>query len=122
MDGLAGVGRVVRSALAALVLVGIVIAGAARQTPVRAADGPTGKLAFTGSDGIYVQRMDGSARQRIWTAPANGQGTAPRWSPDGSRLAFEGPDGNIWAMNADGSGVRGITTQAVAPTGCVDDG
>jgi Tol biopolymer transport system component len=87
-----------------------------------AASAPAGRLAYTGQDGIYVQPMDGSQAARIWNAVPGGGGAGPLWSPDGARLAFEGPDGNIWTVNANGSNAHAITSQAVAPAGCQEDG
>ena len=100
--------------------VGIVCAIAAGSA--RADSGPTGKLVYTGSDGIYVQRIDGTAARRVWNAPKSGEGSEPRWSDDGARIAFDGPDGNIWVMNADGSNLQAVNTQAVSPSGCGEDG
>ncbi len=114
-------GRGTRVALGVLALVAVVVSSAARDPGAHAANDPTGRLVYTGADGIYVQKMDGSAAQRIWKAPLSGQGTTPRWSGDGSRITFEGPDGNVWLVNGDGSGVHAITTQAVAASGCGDE-
>lgn len=77
----------------------------------------TGRIVYAGRDGIYVATPDG-AGQRIWQAPAGKTAAEPRWSPDGARIAFAGPDGNIWVMNADGAGVHAINAQAVASTDC----
>lgn len=104
---------------AGLTLVAIMLAG--RQT-AHAAAAPSGRLAYTGSDGIYVLKLDGSASQRIWKAPAGGQGVAPRWSEDGTRIAFEGPDGNIWVMNSDGTAAHALESQATPGSGCADEG
>jgi len=55
---------------------------------------------------VYVMPADGSAAD----AKDLGLGSAPRWSPDGGRIAFyvhdgnpEGAEGGVWIMNADGS-------------------
>ena len=37
------------------------------------------------------------------------------WSPDGSRLAFHGPDG-IWVIGADGSGLRKLIPGGTDPS------
>jgi hypothetical protein len=42
--------------------------------------------------------------------PVDGEGY---WSPDGSRIAFTkgaGPSGNVWIMNADGTGAEPVTS------------
>src|SRR5882724_5801318 len=51
----------------------------------------------------------------IWTVPADGgtprklvDGSRPRWSPDGKRIAYIG-GGQIWIMAADGSGAKEVT-------------
>ncbi len=100
--------------------VGIVFAIAAGSA--RADSGPTGKLVYTGSDGIYVQRTDGTAARKVWNAPKSGEGSEPRWSDNGARIAFDGSGGNIWVMNADGSNLQAVNTQAVSPSGCGEDG
>jgi len=73
---------------------------------------PAGKLVFAGADGIYVQRMDGSAAQRIWTAPAGGAGVGPRWSPDGRTVAFVSDREErkeLWLIPADFGEARRLT-------------
>lgn len=74
---------------------------------------------FANSFQIAVVNADGSNP----TSLANG--LAPVWSPDDTKLAFEGfasgdPDGNIFTINADGSGLTKLTQfsepfTAVAP-------
>ncbi len=80
------------------------------------------RLAFT------VQHTDraGAPYSRIWTAElagktaapfANGiEGSTPRWSPDGTRLAFMGRTGEgtsgIVLANADGTGIESLADVA----------
>lgn len=58
---------------------------------------------------VYVMNADGSDVQNLTTSPSDVQEcfsqTAPRWSPDGRMIAYEGDDG-LYVMNADGSGQR----------------
>jgi Tol biopolymer transport system component len=72
---------------------------------------------------IWVMNADGTGTKPLTKLAANGaNNTAPRWSHDGSKLAFESAgalDGtnaananltvNIWAMNADGTGATPLT-------------
>jgi len=71
---------------------------------------------------IWVANADGSDAQRLTNAPGGSAG--PRWSPDGKKIAFSsdrdrngtcffhdctGWNGEIYVMNADGSGQRRLT-------------
>jgi len=90
---------------------------------LHAAATPAGRIAYVAPDGsLVVANADGSAPQPIWTAPRGETVREPRWSPDSTRLAFIGPDGNVWTVGADGSAPHPLTQQAVAPSGCGDDG
>ena len=83
---------------------------------------PDGKLiAFEGTDdhhtNIYVIRPDGGGRRELTHRQV---AIGPAWSPDGKRIAFvvdprfEIGKGEIFVMNADGSGQRRLTTGAQA--------
>lgn len=74
--------------------------------------GLNGKIAFhshpTTSEDIFVVQPDGSGRTAITGPP--GHESDPRWSPDGRKMLFKnGLDGDIWAMNADGTGRVNLT-------------
>jgi TolB protein len=63
--------------------------------------------------GLYVMRADGTG-ERLLSARADapqrsalGQVTRPRWSPDGSQVAFV-RDGEIFIIGADGIGERSV--------------
>ncbi|GAA1798425.1 protein kinase domain-containing protein [Actinomadura chokoriensis] len=77
----------------------------------------TGRLVFwsrlDGTDQIYT--LDPARAGSAWTrVTADGvRSVDPEWSPDGSKIAFtRGPDehSTIWVVNADGSGLRAVTT------------
>jgi dipeptidyl aminopeptidase/acylaminoacyl peptidase len=63
-----------------------------------------------GSFDLVACAPDGSGLTRLTETPAADEGF-PAWSPDGSRIAFtryenglEGGSGDLWIMNADGTG------------------
>ena len=92
-----------------------------RQVPINVDEGswmdvdvsPDGRrVAFTLLGDIYTMPIEGGAATRI------SEGLAwevhPRFSPDGTRIAFTSDRGggdNIWLMNADGSGQRQVTKE-----------
>lgn len=65
---------------------------------------------------IFVARADGSGREQL-TSQTAGSDRAPVWSPDGTRIAFvsdrDGGFPDLYLMNADGTGVRRLTTNAL---------
>lgn len=73
---------------------------------------PDGRVVFQHYDGeemrYYTVQPDGTGLE-VFLQAANGYG--PRWSPDGSLIAFA-RDSSIHVMNADGSGVRRLTESA----------
>lgn len=65
---------------------------------------------------IFVMNADGSDMRRllVTTGPAR----HPRWSPDGSRIAFAGYDADVqgyrlYVLNSDGSNVRLLTPSPI---------
>ena len=58
---------------------------------------------------IYIVPIGGGQSKQITTGDRSN--SSPRWSPDGSKLAFT-TGGQIWTMNADGSDRRQVTTIA----------
>ncbi|HYE14445.1 MAG TPA: hypothetical protein VD968_08405, partial [Pyrinomonadaceae bacterium] len=64
---------------------------------------------------IYVVPVSGGEPKQLTTGDSSS--TAPRWSPDGRRLAFT-TGGQIWTMSADGADrkqVTNISTGAADP-------
>ena len=64
---------------------------------------------------LFVMNADGSDVRRLTDTPELSE-SQPRWSPDGSQIAFDGntPDGltGIYVMSADGQDVQRITASA----------
>ncbi len=100
---------------------------------VTAAHGPTKTVAFTTTEGtwmnldvspdgqhivfdllgdLYTLPISGGKATRLTSGPAFD--VQPRFSPDGARIAFtsdrSGAD-NLWVMNADGSDARAVTKE-----------
>ncbi len=74
-------------------------------------DGQT--LAFTVLGDIYTMPITGGMPDRI--AEGLSWEVQPRFSPDGSRIAFTSDRGggdNIWVMNSDGSDMRQVTDES----------
>ena len=95
-------------------------------TPAWSPDGT--QIAFSGAtarrDRIYVIDVDGSGLVQLVDGPSGSGPGAPRWSPDGTRIAFfntprtnDGFVGEVWIMNADGSG----RARLYESTCCVED-
>lgn len=77
-----------------------------------AAPSRSDEVVFADAGRIVVATADG-ARRRVLTDPGDGEDSEPRWSPDGSRIAFQRRDatGNtaIWTVTAQGSDARKLT-------------
>lgn len=81
------------------------------------------RILFLDGD-VYVARIDGGHRRRVASNPNDA--LVPVFSPDGRRVAFEGAydcadDGfcyerDIWIVNANGTGLRRFSKQAIAPS------
>ena len=64
--------------------------------------------------GIYVVNIDGSGAEQI-----TDDGTHPRWSPDGSEIAFTcGGGTDICVVSASGSNLRNLTEASTASESC----
>lgn len=67
------------------------------------------------NDDIYVMNVTGGGMKRLTTDPAID--AEPNWSPDGTKIAFRrGGGGDIWVMNADGSGQVNLTPNSASIT------
>ena len=108
----------------------MIVAGALLAMPANAEaafPGQNGRIAFvsnrdgveTGNLDIYSMNPDGSDVVRLTNDPLPDEN--PAWSPDGSRIAFDGSRSGrfgVVVMNADGSGQTVITSPGFfTPTG-----
>jgi Tol biopolymer transport system component len=82
--------------------------------PAQAAPGH--RVAYVRAGSIYV--LSGTTESRL---TRDADDTRPRWSPDGTRIAF-GHAGRLWVMNADGTGRRAVATGATGGAGWSPDG
>jgi Tol biopolymer transport system component len=66
-----------------------------------------GVIAFTarpnGIDHIYTMNLSGSNGSNVTQLTSGSGETGPRWSPDGTRIAFASEAGGIYLMNANGT-------------------
>ncbi|HKG95150.1 MAG TPA: hypothetical protein VKA84_24750 [Gemmatimonadaceae bacterium] len=76
---------------------------------------------------VYLMRADGSELRRLGQREgAESSESAPRWSPDGQRIAFSTPDPNgqnyqVVVANVDGSGQAMLVTEAYPEYSLVAD-
>jgi Tol biopolymer transport system component len=74
------------------------------------APGAPARIAYIGTDAIYLANIDGSGRELIVRGVEDS--TMFSWSPDGRQLAFSGGHkrvAEIFAVNVDGTGVKRLT-------------
>lgn len=92
--------------------------GALVQTAPAAAATPTlpSLVAYVRSGDVYVSK--GATERRLTT---DGGYSRPRWSPDGTKLAYL-RGGRLWTMKADGTAKRRLTTRAAAGPSWSPDG
>jgi TolB protein len=99
-----------------LAAVGAAVAGTVLVVPV------TARAAFPGTNGrivfatefsrpsqIYTVRPDGSGLVQLTHVKKGHSAKMPAWSADGMRIAYV-RDGQVWTMNADGSGKTRVTS------------
>src|SRR3984957_7402446 len=74
--------------------------------------GGDGRIACVRDGNIYSIEPAGSGLRELTRA---GYASGPRWSPDGKQLAYV-YRGNLWVMNANGSGKTQLTSSAPSYT------
>lgn len=71
-----------------------------------------GLIAFVRGGNVFTIKPDGTGLRQLTT---DGRSGGPRWSPDGTRLAYV-DRGNLWIMNANGSHKTQVSSAAPAFT------
>ncbi len=62
------------------------------------------RVTYSDTSAVYTVRADGT--DRTWVIDGPNAPSFPRWSPDGSEIAFEA--GGIWAASTDATGIRQV--------------
>jgi Tol biopolymer transport system component len=77
----------------------------------KSAGGRSG-IAFAAASEIWVMNADGSDQMQV-SPPSNNFDGTPRWSPDGTKIAWDSTRddgyGDVFAMDADGSNATNLT-------------
>lgn len=81
------------------------------------------QIAFVRGAAIYTMNDDGSRVTKLTSPPPDYADGPARWSPDGKRIGFtrylipevEITSAEVLVMNADGTGVTDLTSQALGP-------
>ncbi len=106
-------GRLWTTGVVGLAAVGLGVVGAVPSGAT--APGADGMVAFSAFGQIMTARyVDGQMQHRFLTRV--GVNLRPRWSPDGSRLAFYTQEGAVKTMNANGQGMRTVVSGGSLPT------
>lgn len=91
----------------------VVLAGALAAEPaVATLPGSSGRVAFSNGYGVFVKDPSKPDAAAVNLMPDERRAGYPRWSPDGTQLAFLRGSQGIVIANADGSGRRAITSPA----------
>jgi tricorn protease len=72
----------------------------------------------TGEEELWLVAQEGRGEPEQLTRGGSAMRYSPRWSPDGSRIAFSDKDGKLWVLTMEG---RRLTEVADDPRGWVGD-